>query len=58
MKQSYISIHENEGGEIVLTYIGYATFGEQVTPEVMVINSDDAKNIAEALVNFRGEQNG
>ena len=55
MKQPFIKFHQNGLGAIVITYIGEASFGDQVTPEVMVIGSDDIDNFVASLKEYYEE---
>ena len=55
MKQPFIKLHENDNGDIVITYIGDASFGDQVEPQVLVIELEDVERVSDLMVKFHDE---
>jgi hypothetical protein len=55
MKQPFIKLYENVNGDIVITYIGDASFGDLVEPQVLVIEPEDVERVSDLMVKFHDE---
>lgn len=55
MKKPFLKFHQNNEGGIVMTYIGEANFGEQITPESLVIEQDDFTDFVSSLNEYYEE---
>jgi hypothetical protein len=55
MKHPFIKLHKNAQGDIVITYISDASFGDQVKPQVLVIEPEDVDLVCNLIVNFNKE---